>query len=166
VADFVPLGEWLRAPGRTGSEDLPAQAAPAEPAAELSARAESAERAAEPLEALGLELAILRAAACESFENAVRRLLVRLARDVLGRELALAPCDLAALVAAARGKIDLHRPLRLVTAPAERAEFPAEYGRRSDPSLAPGDLVVEVSDGAFDATLSARLQRALEGLGE
>jgi hypothetical protein len=118
------------------------------------------------LAALGVELGIVRVAACESFEDAVRRLLERLACDVLGRELALAPCDLGGLLATARAELEALEPLCLVTAPGEQAEFPRVFSCRSDPSLAPGDLFVEVSGGAIDLRLRARVQRALEGLGE
>jgi hypothetical protein len=118
------------------------------------------------LETLAAELALVRVAARESFEDAVRRLLERLARDVLGRELVLAPCDLGALLAAARAELEAHEPLCLVTAPGERTERPWSIPHRSDPALSPGDLLIEVRDGTLDASVKARLRRALEGLGE
>jgi hypothetical protein len=135
------------------------------------AASERGESRAEPgsestLGALGVDLGIVRIAACESFEDAARRLLERLACDVLGRELALAPCDLGGLIATARAELQALDPLYIVTAPGERAEFPPEFPLRSDPALAPGDLFVEVSGGAIDLRLRARVQRALEGLGE
>ncbi len=168
MADFVPLARWLR----DARPPSTAPAAECEPAASEAPAAPEAHGAGDGpacegvLETLAAELALLRVAACESFEDAVRRLLERLAREVLGRELALAPCDLGALLAAARAELEAHEPLCLVTAPGERQEWPRPFQHRSDPSLSRGDLYIEVRDGAFDASLNVRLRRALEGLGE
>jgi hypothetical protein len=174
VAEFIPLARLLR-PGEAHAlplrrrsadalaRDVSAEAGPHEPNASPGS---PVPRAYEALDTLGGELRILRIAACESFENEARRLLERLACDVLGRELALAPCDLGAIVAAARSELAAHEPLCLVTAPGERAEFPAAFPRRFDPCLAPGDLHVELRGGALDVSLDARRERALEGLGE
>lgn len=155
MADFVPLAEWLR--GRDGGTREERE--PQTPAAPAPA-------AAEPFAGFAGELGLLRVAACEGFEGAARRLLERLARDVLGRELALAPCDLAALVGAARAELEASEPVCFVVPPGAEAFLPPGLAFRSDPRLAPGDLFVEVRDGGFDARLHVRANRALEGLGE
>lgn len=189
MAEFVPLAQWLReaaapspgpalssrarAPALGSSAPAPAPC-PEERALEATASEDAIERSDSPAEpgresvlfALGSELGIVRIAAGESFEDAARRLLERLACDVLGRELALAPCELGGLIAAARAELEALEPLCLITAPGERAEFPRAFPCRTDPALAPGDLFVEASGGAIDLRLRARVQRALEGLGE
>jgi hypothetical protein len=162
VADFIPLAQVLRA-AEAGAE--PPEAAAHEPIPEQGA-SRGTPGGGGALAALRADLGLIRIAACESFEDEVRRLLGRLAREVLGRELALAPCDLGALVAAARAELEAYEPVCLVTAPGELACFPAAFPRRSDPSLAAGDLFVEVRGGAYDGSLGARLELALEGLGE
>ncbi len=159
MADFVPLAEWLR----DGRE--PRGSAPAASEEEREPPAQ-APPAAEPFADFSGELGLLRVAACEGFEGAARRLLERLARDVLGRELALAPCDLAALVDAARAELEASEPVCFVVPPGAEAHLPPGLAYRTDPRLAPGDLFVEVRDGAFDARLHVRANRALEGLGE
>jgi hypothetical protein len=178
VADFIPLAQVLRAaeanasPPRRRSFDAAAEGGSSEAVARVPVPvpadgvARETSGADGALDALRADLGLLRIAACESFEDEVRHLLGRLAREVLGRELVLAPCDLGALVAAARADLEAHEPLCLVTAAGERSAFPAAFPCRSDPALAPGDLFVEVRGGAFDVSLGARLERALEGLGE
>jgi hypothetical protein len=165
VAEFVPLAQWLR-----GAETLATSGSAGEIDERTGERgpygdpvgASSEERRPPGIE---LGIGILRVAAGEAFENAARILLERLARDVLGRELALAPCDLAAIVAAARAELEANEPLCVVVAPGE-ADVPLGLPRRTDTSLAPGDVVLEARDGTCDARLRVRLQSALEGLGE
>lgn len=158
MAEFIPLAQSLRA-AEAAPPPAPAPAPQAIPP-EIAADRGAGERACEA------DLALIRIAAIESFENAVRLLLERIAGEVLGRELALAPCELGVLVAAARAELEAHEPFCIVTAPEERAEFSPAFPRRRDPALAPGDLFVEVRGGAFDASLRVRLRHALEGLGE
>jgi hypothetical protein len=103
------------------------------------------------------ELALMRIAALESFERASSDLLGRLARDVLARELALAPVDLCALAARALAAFADHEPIALVVAPSDVAGFATTLPVRADTTLEPGDLIVEIRDGAFESRFALRV---------
>jgi hypothetical protein len=103
------------------------------------------------------ELALMRIAALESFERASSELLGRLARDVLARELALAPVDLCALAARALAAFADHEPIALVVAPSDVAGFATTLPVRADTTLEPGDLIVEIRDGAFESRFALRV---------
>jgi flagellar biosynthesis/type III secretory pathway protein FliH len=108
------------------------------------------------------ELALMRLAAYETFEQNARRMLRTLARDVLGRELSIAPADLDALAAEALAAFAGADPvsLRVSAADAERVRSPLPVS--IDPALEVGDLVVDVRDGAFESRFTFRLEAALE----
>ncbi len=107
------------------------------------------------------ELALLRLAAREAYERATVVLLETLARDVLARELALAPVDLAALVRDVLATADVSEPIALAVSPADAQRVHATLPVRVDAALAAGDLVVDVRDGAFVSTFALRLEDAL-----
>jgi len=115
---------------------------------------------------LSKDLALMRVAALEAFESGTERLLRALADDVLARELALAPADVAALAAHALAAYAEHEPVEIVVAPCDAERVRAPVAVRADPTLGPGDLVVRVRDGAFESTFAFRnagaLARALE----
>ena len=110
------------------------------------------------------ELALMRIAALESFERASADLLGRLARDVLARELALAPVDLCALAARALAALSDHDPIALVVAPDDVAAFESALPIRSDATLHAGDLIVEVKDGAFESRFALRVCETVESI--
>jgi flagellar biosynthesis/type III secretory pathway protein FliH len=141
--DFVSLAAILAGGGR----------APA-PAAERAAPAAVAEP---PAADVGAELARLHLAAAEALERRVARLLEGLARDVLARELQLAPADLRTLAANALAAFRDERPFAFAISPEDADGFEGALPVRADPSLRPGDLVVEVRDGALESHLSFRL---------
>ncbi len=107
------------------------------------------------------ELALLRLAAREAFERATTTLLQALARDVLARELALAPAAIATLVDAALVAASASEPVTIVVSPADRVYVHATVPLRVDESLVAGDVIVEVRDGAFVSTFALRLDDAL-----
>ncbi len=141
--NFVSLAERLRA------GEIPP---PAPPPAGV---------AAEPVcERIVEELALLRLAALEAFDRARTRLLESLARDVLARELMLAPADLDALAARALRAFAESEPLALVVAPADLERVSSPLPVRADPTLVAGDLLVAVRDGEIDARFALRLAEA------
>ena len=85
----------------------------------------------------------------EAYERGAAALLASLARDVLARELLLAPADLAALVATAPATCGAREPVTLVVSSADAASLAdrTPLPVRIDPALGAGDLVVEVRDG-------------------
>jgi hypothetical protein len=108
------------------------------------------------------ELTLLRVAAFEALERVKVRWLERFAADVSARELALAPVDLQALaerVVLESGDLE---PVALIVNALDAESIRAPFPIRIDPSLGPGDLIVEVRDGALESRFSFRAQAALE----
>ncbi len=108
------------------------------------------------------ELSLLRLAAAEAFERGVPKLLEALARDVLARELLLAPPDIAALAERALTEFAEHEPVAIVVAPCDLQCVGASLPVRGDAELRTGDLVIEVRDGAFESHFRLRFEAALE----
>ncbi len=104
----------------------------------------------------------MRLAAREAFERNTARLLAALADDVLARELRLADCDLAALAARVLAAAGAAEPVVLVVGEPGAAQL-ADIGLpiRCDAALGPGDLILEVRDGALESPLTFRLAGAL-----
>ncbi|GAC1302856.1 MAG: hypothetical protein NVSMB19_12460 [Vulcanimicrobiaceae bacterium] len=166
---FISLAACLRAPGAgalaaptaEGREIAPLGAGVTPPAnahANANANAGVAFAHADVVH----ELTMLRLAALEAYESATRRLIADLAHDVLGRELALAPVDIEALVARALAAFADLEPIALAVAPADRERVRAPLPVRADATLAAGDLVVYVRDGAFESPYAFRLADALQ----
>jgi len=155
---FVPFAVLLRPGGAT----LPAGSArPVAPATAAVAPATPppAESTPErPLDALAGDLALVRAAAHEAFERASARLLRGLADEVLGRELALAPCDTAALVRRFLAELSAYEPLALAISAADAGRVRIPLPVRIEPNLRAGDAIVEVRDGTFESQLALRLE--------
>ncbi len=121
------------------------------------------------------ELALMRFAAAEALEGAARRVLCDLAGDVLGRELALAPCNIDALLRRAVAAFTDLEPVSVrvaaedapllssatvTCAQKELAALPV----RVDPALVSGDFIIEVRDGALESPRAFRLRSTLEGV--
>ena len=104
----------------------------------------------------------MRVAALESFERASADLLGRLARDVLARELALAPVDLCVLAARALAAFSDHDPIALIVATADVDTFESSLPIRGDARLEVGDLIIEVRDGAFESRFALRVRETVE----
>ncbi len=107
------------------------------------------------------ELALARLAALEAFERASRRFLERFGEEVLGRELALAPCDLERLLGRALERFAAHAPVTVVLSPGDAERVTVALPVRVDPQLRPGDAIVEVRDGAFESSAAFRLEALL-----
>jgi hypothetical protein len=103
-----------------------------------------------------------RAALADALALSLERLLRDIARDVLARELALAPCDVAAIAARALRRYLDEEPLRLRVHPDDvRACVALDVGIVADQSLRVGDAVLEVRCGSIDASMEARLEVVL-----
>ena len=116
-----------------------------------------------PAADVGAELARLHLAAAEALERRAAALLEGLARDVLARELQLAPVDLRTLAADALASFRNDVPFAFVLSPEDADRFASALPVRADPSLRSGDLIVEVRDGAYESHLSFRLASAVRG---
>jgi flagellar biosynthesis/type III secretory pathway protein FliH len=156
VPEFVALAQLLRAP----------RAVAPPPAGEVPVRAEpvappEVREIVQDVRAAVRDARCFRARLADAFEEALAVLVRELACTVLARELALAPCDLAAL---ARGVLARAPVVRLRVAPEDGG---GEYGVPTlvDPALRAGDAIFELSGGALDARLGVRLADVLEGWG-
>ena len=107
------------------------------------------------------ELALVRLAAHEAFERGIASLLASFAERVLGRELALAPAELEALAGQAWDASRELEPLTLALSAVDAERVRTPLPTRIDPSLAAGDFVVELREGALESPLRFRLQAAL-----
>ena len=107
------------------------------------------------------ELALMRLAAREAFERVAVTLLESLARDVLARELTMAPAEIGALVERALGTFAACEPVGIAVACVDRERVHAAVPVRVDDDLEAGDLVVDVRDGALVSSFAFRLDDAL-----
>ncbi len=98
----------------------------------------------------------------DALDAACERLLCELAAGVLARELQLAPCDLAAVLAGVREEM-LGEPLCVRLHPDDCALWnDPTLPCRADAALAPGDAVLELREGSIDARFGVRLQAVLD----
>ncbi len=142
-----PAGPELQAPAEPEAEPAPAVAAPIAIA--------EAER----------DVRLFRARLADAFADARDQLVRELAYAVLGRELLLAPPDVAVLANRILADHPAAQPLRLRVSATDldvcAARAPA-LPFVADPALAPGDAIVEFADGQVDARLGVRLAAVLD----
>lgn len=146
--EFVPLDAFLRPAARE-----PELAAAAVPAAAAGSECEEAIRAARRF----------RAGLADAVDAVVASLLPEIARDVLARELRLAPADVAAIVAGALKRCSGGKTLALRAHPADvdaLAELPIAVV--ADGALLRGDVVLELHSGTIDLRMDSRLDAILQ----
>ncbi len=195
AADFIPLADYLRprpardnAPPEAGKPDngklddgkvipLPVRrvvestpvesAAQSAPSDDISPCSSDVVPARELVDVLR-DARVFRAHAADAFDEAAARLVRELAAQVLVRELRLAPCEIAELVARARERIPV---LRVRVSPHDaRRMHDASSGSVAlhdvsliaDEQLDDGDAILEVAGGSLDARLGVRLADVLE----
>ncbi|HEX4014179.1 MAG TPA: FliH/SctL family protein [Candidatus Cybelea sp.] len=158
MREFVPLTALLR-PVRL-REDLVAA-----PAAQTSA--------ADPVPLADVEVEIeyaqtvgavrrFRAALADACDAAVVRLLAEISENVLARDLALQPADVASIVAKARERLRDERIVAVRVHPSEREALSGlQLEKVADAALRPGDVVVELQYGTIDLRLRVRTQAAI-----
>jgi hypothetical protein len=156
---FTSLASLIRvAPEPAPSTRVP----PSEPVAEPAAGGFELEGEVVSCEGIARELALMRLAVAEALERCGVRFLEALAEEVLGRELAFAPPDAQALAGRALATFAELQPLALRLAPADAAAARVDVPVRADATLARGDVIVEVRDGALESHFAFRLSRARE----
>ncbi len=159
--EFVPLAQLLRA--GLATDVVLDVAAPLPPAAPVSEPVPLPEIAG-----LARDVRVFRACLADAFEAAAAALLREFACAVLGRELVLAPPDIAAIAVRVLAAHPSVQPLRLRVAPSDVAELTRCAGVlppiASDAELAPGDAILEFAGGLVDARLGIRLAALLESV--
>jgi hypothetical protein len=157
---FVPLAVWLRGPVADADPDpcpkVEANREPDRPAPPTSPAPVEPPEMAELLR----DVRLFRARLADALDAATAVVVRELAYAVLGRELAVAPADVATLAARILAERPAAEPVAVHHAPADA--FAAPVPAVADPSLAPGDLVLVFRDGTVDARLGVRLAVALE----
>jgi flagellar biosynthesis/type III secretory pathway protein FliH len=108
------------------------------------------------------DVRLFRARLADVLDAACDGMMRELAVAVIGRELVLAPVDLAAIAAHLLAAHPAATPVRLRVAPDDVARVAGIAPVCSDPALAAGDLVLEFAGGERDARLGVRLATALE----
>jgi flagellar biosynthesis/type III secretory pathway protein FliH len=156
---FVSLAQLLRPPPAC-AELVPPVTVFATPAPQPLALPEAAE--------LARDVRLFRARLADAFEGACDALLREFAYAVLGRELVLAPPDIAAIAARVIAEHAGAQPLRMRVAPSDVALLAPDANAlppvTSDPELSPGDAILELASGPHDARLGVRLAALLEKL--
>ena len=104
---------------------------------------------------------LFRAATTDATHAALEAMLPRIAREVIGRELQLAPCDIRAILQRALDRYFESAPVRVRAHPDEAAYIDCEFPVRADTELQPGDVCIDLRDGCIDATLNARIELVL-----
>ncbi len=155
---FVALADLMRP-----APPVVADVAPAPNEAEaLPARAPRDE------EAIARDVRVFRAQLLDAFEASHDALLREFAYAVLGRELILGACDVAAIAQRIIAEHPAARPLRLRVAHddtyalAAHAEVLPPFV--ADATLAPGDVIVEFADEHVDGRLGVRLRAVLDNV--
>lgn len=111
------------------------------------------------------DVALFRATLREAIQTRVHDVLAAIARDVLARELLLAPPDIRALVARTLDECGDDQALEIRLAPHDAARFPQSgVPVRVDPQLLPGEVAIDARSGTFESRLSTRLSHLCETL--
>lgn len=150
---FVSLAEWLR-PAAVTETPLPDPL----PAAEMPEADESSDDVDDAIRAARR----FRAALADALDCALDETLERIACDVLGRELALAPAEIRAIVTRSADAVSSQHVVRVRVHPLDLPSFAeSSWDARADDSLRPGDAMIDVASGSIDLTMGSRLARAL-----
>lgn len=124
---------------------------------------EARERVSDELE-LAREVRLFHARIVEAVEAAVETLVGDIAADVLGRELLLAPCDIEAIVDRALARFASEQPLRVRVHAQDAAGLKCAVPLIVDERLRSGDAIIELRDGAVDASLGMRLATIVQAM--
>ncbi len=156
---FIGFADWLRGPVPPAApaavaSDVPAPVPEPPPPPPLPPRSDAAEAEA------ARDVRLFRARLADALDRATRDLVRDLAYAVLGRELALAPADVAAI---AKRLLAEHAAATPVTIRHALGE-PVDVGLPAiaDPALECGDVVLVLEGGELDARLGVRLDVILE----
>jgi flagellar biosynthesis/type III secretory pathway protein FliH len=150
---FTPLAEWL----------APVPEADRAPTDVPSVAQSESPMPPDEFDDVLARVRLFRAALDDAFEVTLGDLLREVALDVVGRELRLAPCEIARIVERARERYRIDEPLGIRVHPADVDRLPGVYRQIavSDERLRSGDVMLQVRTGTIDASLGTRLERLL-----
>jgi flagellar biosynthesis/type III secretory pathway protein FliH len=152
---FVPLTIFLRPVSRDAPGDAPQAATEDPPPPAARATPDDYEQTLRAVRRF-------RAGLADALDAAVAQLLREIAREVLGRELALAPADVTAIVTQALGRAGALNVLSVRAHPDDVAGLAmVNVDRVADTALQRGDVIVELRSGTIDLTLGTRLENLL-----
>jgi flagellar biosynthesis/type III secretory pathway protein FliH len=160
--DFVALTAFLRPIPRQTKIESPATA-PADLPAPLDAQATAL---GERYDAMLREVRRFRAGLADALDAAAAELLPLIAREVLARELRLAPAEIGEIVrsAVARRGTEV---LAIRANPADLGKIAdIEIERIADEVLRPGSVLIELRSGTIDLSLDARLEAVVTAWSE
>ena len=106
---------------------------------------------------LAREVRMFHARVIEAVEAAVETLVNDIAADVLGRELAIEPVEIEAIVDRALQRFASEEPLRVRVHPDDVVRVACGLPVVADARLRAGDAVIELRNGSVDASLGIRL---------
>ncbi len=110
---------------------------------------------------LAREVAHFRARLAESFEAAQANLMRKFAREMLARELQLAPADVAEIVRSTCEGVQRSDILRVRVNPQDIPALLGDIPMLADEYLTRGDAIVELHQGSLDASVSIRFESLL-----
>jgi flagellar biosynthesis/type III secretory pathway protein FliH len=122
-----------------------------------SAIVEEVDESDDALTDLLRDIRLFHAAVMEGVEDAIEIILADIASDVLGRELQLAPVDLAMIVHRMVQRYLADEPVCFRVHPSEAAALACDVPVVCDERLRTGDCVLELRSGHVDASLGIRL---------
>jgi flagellar biosynthesis/type III secretory pathway protein FliH len=156
---FVPLESFFQLhPNETARDEVEVQASPSHAGGGDEAACKD-ERTVDALAAARR----FHAALADALDAALDALVRKIAREVLGRDLALAPVDIAAIASSVLYRYAAESPVCLRAHPDQINQLAGlGLGVVADPKLGRGDIIVELRSGTIDARLAARLECVLE----
>ena len=108
------------------------------------------------------EVRLFNAHVREALDRRVHTLLADIAKEILARELVLAPADIAGLTASLLARHASASPFRMRVHSQDVLSLNAcGVPVFADESLQPGDAVVDLRNGSIDVTLATRLEDVL-----
>lgn len=168
---FVSMAAWMRGPVAVDEQVVEAQPEFPTVACEDAPQNEPVAQEDDDMpEALLGDLCSdvrrFRAALADALDYSVAQLVRDIAVDVLGRELQLAPSDLAAIVARARRRFSHEEPVAIRVHPDDVSQLDVcDLRIVADAKLRRGDAILDLSTGTIDASLGVRLESLLQSHG-